>query len=72
MTITDPKWTALIGLVVTIQTAIGHGTVSLTNVVPEAWAPYVTSWCNLLAFVGTATMTALSAYSSSAKGPLSK
>src|SRR6185503_8608137 len=50
-----------LGLLVTIEQAIGQGTVSLTNVVPGSWTPYITSWCTLLAFVGTAIMTALAA-----------
>ena len=68
----DPKWVMWLGVLVTIEQAVGQGTVKLTNVVPEAWAPGVIGWCNLLAFVGTAIMTAMSAVSSSAKGPLAK
>lgn len=68
----DPKWVFYLGLLVTIETAIGQGAVKLTNVVPEAWIPYVVGWCNLLGFVGTATMTGMSAYSSKIAGPLVK
>jgi hypothetical protein len=53
----DPKWTMYLGLLVAVEQAIGHGTVSLTDLIPEEWAPYVTSWCNFLAFVGTSIMT---------------
>jgi hypothetical protein len=53
----DPKWTMYLGLLVAVERAIGHGTVSLTNLIPEERAPYVTSWCNFLAFVGTSIMT---------------
>lgn len=66
----DPKWTMYLGLLVTIEQAIGHGTVSLTNLVPMSWAPYITSWCNFLAFVGTAIMTYQAAASSPSAGPL--
>jgi hypothetical protein len=65
----DPKWAMYLGLLVTIEQAIGHGTVSLTNLVPEAWAPYITSWCNFLAFVGTAIMTYQAAVSAPVPGP---
>jgi hypothetical protein len=66
----DPKYIMYLGLLVTIEQAIGHGTVSLTGIIPVDWAPYVTSWCNLLAFVGTTIMTGQAAISSSATGPL--
>ena len=65
----DPKWAMYLGLLVTIEQAIGHGTVSLTNLVPESWAPYITSWCNFGAFVGTAIMTYQAAVSSPVPGP---
>lgn len=65
----DPKWAMYLGLLVTIEQAIGHGTVSLTNLVPESWAPYITSWCNFLAFVGTAIMTYQAAVSAPLPGP---
>lgn len=66
----NPKYCAYIGLAVLLEQGIGHGTVSLTNLVPEAWAPYITSWCNFLAFVGTTIMTGQAAFSSPAAGPL--
>jgi hypothetical protein len=65
----DPKWTMYLGLLVAIEQAIGHGTVSLTNLVPADWAPYITSWCNFLAFVGTSIMTYQAAVSSPTAGP---
>lgn len=66
----NPKWGAYLGLLVVIEQAIGHGTVSLTNLVPLDWAPYITSWCNFLAFIGTSIMTYQAAVSSPASGPL--
>lgn len=66
----DPKYIMWLGLAVSIEQAIGHGTVSLTNIVPAAWTPYVTSWCNLLAFIGTAIMTYQAAVSGPQTGPL--
>ena len=66
----DPKWTMYLGLLVAVEQAIGHGTVSLTNLIPEDWAPYITSWCNFLAFVGTSIMTYQAAMSSPLSGPM--
>jgi hypothetical protein len=66
----DPKWTMYLGLLVAVEQAIGHGTVSLTNLIPEDWAPYITSWCNFLAFVGTSIMTYQAAMSSPLPGPM--
>jgi hypothetical protein len=66
----DPKWTMYLGLLVAVEQAIGHGTVSLTNLIPEQWAPYVTSWCNFLAFVGTSIMTYQAAMSSPLPRPM--
>lgn len=65
----DPKWAMYLGLLVTIEQAIGHGTVSLTNLVPADWAPYITSWCNFLAFAGTSIMTYQAAVSAPTAGP---
>ena len=66
----DPKYIMWLGIAVGIEQAIGHGTVSLTNIIPLAWAPYVTSWCNLLAFIGTSIMTYQAAVSGPQTGPL--
>jgi len=68
----DPKWVFYLGIVVTIESAIGQGAVKLTNVVPDAWAPYIVGWCTLLAFIGNVIMTALAGYSSKNAGPLVK
>jgi len=50
-----------ISILVAIETAVGNGTVSLTNVVPPTWAPYIVGWCSLLAFIGTTIMAAMTA-----------
>lgn len=68
----DPKWVFYLGILVTIESAIGQGAVKLTNVVPDAWSPYVVGWCSLLAFIGNVVMTALAGYSSKTAGPLVK
>jgi hypothetical protein len=68
----DPKYVFYLGILVTIQTAIGQGAVSLTNVFPEMWIPYVKGWSQFLGFIGTAIMTAMSGASSKNAGPLVK
>lgn len=68
----DPKWVFYLGILVTIESAIGQGAVKLTNVVPETWSPYIIGWCTLLAFIGNVVMTALAGYSSKTAGPLVK
>ena len=65
----DPKITFWLGVAVTIATAIGGGTVTLTNLIPADWIPFVTGWTNLIAFVGTAILTALTGISSNKAGP---
>jgi hypothetical protein len=66
----DPKWVFYLGILVTIELGIGGGSVKLTNAIPEAWQPFVVSWCNILGFIGTSIMTALSGFSSRQAGPL--
>lgn len=66
----DPRWPALLSALVAVEMAVGHGTVSLTNAIPPTWIPYVTAWCNLLAFIGTTISGIMSAYSSSNAGPM--
>lgn len=68
----DPKYVFWLGVIVTIETAIGQGAVKLTNLVPETMIPSITGWCTLLAFIGNVIMTALAGYSSKTAGPLVK
>jgi hypothetical protein len=44
----DPKWVFYLGILVTIQTAIGQGAVPLTNMMPEVWIPFVKGWSQFL------------------------
>jgi hypothetical protein len=64
----DPKWVVFLGIALMIEQGIGQGSVSLTNVVPPDWIPYVKGWSALLAFIGTTVMTGMSAYSSNTTG----
>lgn len=59
-------WIFYLGLAVTLESAIGNGTLVLTNAIPSAWIPTVQAWCGILAFVGTALMTGLSRMTGSA------
>ncbi len=68
----DPKWVFYLGILVTVQTAIGQGAVPLTNMMPEMWIPFVKGWSQFLGFIGTTVMTALSGFSSKSAGPLVK
>lgn len=68
----DAKWVFYLGIVVTLEQAIAGGTVSLTNAIPADWIPYVEAWAKILAFTGTAIMTAMSGYSSAKPGPLTQ
>ncbi|WP_316168117.1 MULTISPECIES: hypothetical protein [unclassified Bradyrhizobium] len=38
------NWIAVHGIIVAIETQIGNGSMSLANMVPEAWIPIVTAW----------------------------
>ena len=64
----SPKWVFYIGIAVTIEQGIAGGSIKLTHAFPEDWIPFIDAWASILAFAGTAVMTAMSAYSSSDKG----
>ena len=68
----SPTISFWIGVAVTIAIGISAGTVSLTHIVADAWIPYVTAWCGLGAFVGSAVLTALHGISSDKSGPFTK
>lgn len=48
-----------IGVVVTIAIGVSSGTVVLTNAIPDAWIKPAIAWCGLIAFGGSALLTAL-------------
>ena len=68
----SPTISFWIGVAVTIAIGISGGTVSLTHAVSPEWIPAITAWCNIVAFVGSAVLTALHGISSKAAGPLTK
>jgi hypothetical protein len=60
----------IISILVMIEQAVGGGTVLLTNAIPADWIPLVKSWCLILAFIGTAVLSAGHAFSGAGSGPL--
>lgn len=66
----DPKWIMWLGLLVTIEHGISAGTLSLTNMIPDAWIITVKAWSSGLEFIGTAIMTWWAAVSSPQAGPM--
>ena len=66
----DPKVTFWLGVIVTIATGVGGGTVQLTNALPADWIPMIQAWNNIVAFFGATAMTAMTGMSSRAPGPL--
>lgn len=60
MHVSVADWITVISLLVAVEMAIGHGTVSLTNAVPDSWVPRIQAWCNILAFIGSSIVAALS------------
>jgi hypothetical protein len=46
------NWVSILAILVAVETQIGNGSMSLTNLVPEAWAPYVKTWAADLGTIG--------------------
>jgi hypothetical protein len=70
MQIDMPKVSLGIGIAVMVETAIGGGTLSLTNMIPAHAIPIVQAWCNALAFLGATLLTGLHAYAGPSTGVL--
>lgn len=66
----NPKYNFYLGIVVTIEIAISHGTIGFTNAIPAGWIPSVVAWAGILAFVGSTVMTYMAAFSSAQAGPM--
>jgi hypothetical protein len=66
----NPKWSFYLGIAVTIEIAISHGTIAFTNAIPATWIPFVVAWAGILAFGGSTVMTYMAAYSSAQAGPM--
>lgn len=67
----DPKIRFLIGLMVTFAIGVSQGTVVLTNAIPDMWIKPVVAWCGILAFVGSAAQTTISALGISTQSRIS-
>lgn len=57
--ITANRAIVALAVLVQLQGGIGHGAVSLTNMVPAGWIESIVAWNNFLAYVGTAIMGAV-------------
>ena len=66
----DPKVIFWISLATTIAQGVTSGTVHLTGLVPMEWIPVVTGWLGLIVFANMSFLTAMTAFSSNAKGIL--
>jgi hypothetical protein len=55
----DPTTRFWIGILVTIAIGVSGGTLNLTHAVPGEWIPIATAWCGVIAFIGSAILTAL-------------
>jgi len=57
----DPKWRFVLGLIITLAIGISSGAVALTHAIPAEFIPAATAWCSIIAFVGSAAQTGISA-----------
>ena len=57
----DPKYRFLIGLAVTFAIGVSSGAVALTNAIPADWIKPAVAWCGIIAFIGSAAQTGISA-----------
>ena len=48
-----------VSFAVTVAIGVSTGTLVLTNAVPAAYIPFVTAWCGIAAFIGSAFLTLL-------------
>lgn len=59
MPVIDPVARFWIGVAITIAVGISQGALNLAHAIPSAWIPYVDAWAGIIAFVGSAILTAL-------------
>lgn len=55
----DPVVRFWIGVLVTAAIGVTQGTLVLTGAIPAEWIKPVTAWCGIIAFFGSAILTAL-------------
>ena len=51
------NWVVILGIVVAVETQIGNGTMSLANMFPIDWIPYVKAWAANLGSIGAIIMS---------------
>ena len=66
----DPLWRFVIGIVVTLAIGVSQGTFGLTHAIPADAIPVVTAWFGIIAFIGSAVQTGLSAVGMSSSNRL--
>lgn len=52
------NWVVWLGILVAIETQIGNGSMSLANMVPDTWIPFVKAWSANLGSIGALIMSA--------------
>lgn len=55
----DPVIRFWVGLLVTAAIGVTQGTLVLSGAIPADWVKPVTAWCGIIAFFGSAILTAL-------------
>jgi hypothetical protein len=55
----DPTTRFWIGIAVTVAIGVSSGSLVLTNAIPADYIKFVTAWCGIISFTGSAFLTAL-------------
>jgi hypothetical protein len=55
----DPSTRFWIGIIITIAIGVSNGSLVLKGALPPDLLPYITAWCGIISFVGSAVLTAL-------------
>lgn len=63
----DPIARFWIGVLVTVAIGVSSGSLVLTNAIPTDWIKFVTAWCGIISFTGSALLTALNGMATSAQ-----
>lgn len=62
MHLTVADWIGLLGGLITFELALAHGTIQLSNAIPEKWIPTVQAWANIFAGFNGIVVGILSRY----------
>jgi hypothetical protein len=66
------NWVMVLGIVVAVETQIGNGSMSLANMFPELWIPYVKAWAANLGSMGALIVAAGSRQQTNAMATMAK